>query len=534
MEPILPGKIDYRLEASASPKLSATQLKWFKDRDARNAGRSLSSERSARVVFTYNGKDLPDCSIRIQSLKTYDTFEAASKKSLLDRAYKWLTNHDRWVPFEIKDATGKPVYIKINYNSLHERLFQDESVRNVAVRLVKNQMESERAIDERDWSDLTAAMNTTVDGPNIKKIQDTMAHRLNVMALRDKIDQVQAFMRKGISFDNDDHSSLAPAMDNFIAKRDEHLESMKNFLEEFNESNKGKSSEEIERMRKEIEQTIDRLNAVPENIIANLEVILQRHIIENYNASLDRSNMDFIKQRIDAIDVIKKKYNVVRPAFDQKYINYASYYILLKKMEDFCIREKHPTEFINYISMFNILKIAINKLGEKPVPDLKRGHKLKEYGLLYSWMRTGYISEETVERAKERIESWENRKLFTEPTLLQSIEDLKELILKLKKEPWVDEPIGITKELNFEFASTMIDRFVGVATKYLDKLSLPQPELIQPLSQAIQDIQTEYRDQLTDTQRSQFEILSKRIEKLNIAWNNLQKPAVNPDAAPPA
>lgn len=142
---VLPGsnnnnnRITYRFEKSTNPatERSSAQRK-FSDK--------THSKSAPRIVFQHDGKDLPGCAIRIQSMKTYDSLDAAAKKSLLDKAYKVIFGHDRWVPLQIGEANGKPQYVKVNYSSLHERLFLDEGFKQVKKEVRANSL-SERKVE---------------------------------------------------------------------------------------------------------------------------------------------------------------------------------------------------------------------------------------------------------------------------------------------------------------------------------------------------------------------------------------------------
>lgn len=114
--------IDYTLVEKSTSIKSLTQMKFSK----------IIGDEGARIIFKSGKKDIPDCNLRIQSTKTYTDITEAQKQTFLEKAYKVLFRHDRWIPLQIgQTADGKPIYVKVNYASLQERLFLDDSLEKV-------------------------------------------------------------------------------------------------------------------------------------------------------------------------------------------------------------------------------------------------------------------------------------------------------------------------------------------------------------------------------------------------------------------
>lgn len=89
-------------------------------------GRLSVIESTTNRLVLGQGTDAP--SIAIRSEKTYTDAELNNLKSKrIDKIYKKITGHERWVLIEIgKNTQGDSLYVQVNYNSLKNKLFRED------------------------------------------------------------------------------------------------------------------------------------------------------------------------------------------------------------------------------------------------------------------------------------------------------------------------------------------------------------------------------------------------------------------------
>lgn len=100
-------------------------------------------------------------SLALCSGKPIADINIASERSLLDRVYAWATGHDRFVVVNV-GTPAKPAYLKVNYNSIQQRLFQ--SALTLTKRL--DGLTYRPEITTRDFEDLE----------KLKHLKQAMAH----------------------------------------------------------------------------------------------------------------------------------------------------------------------------------------------------------------------------------------------------------------------------------------------------------------------------------------------------------------------